>query len=351
MEAAQRHPADSRDLGICSRPPGRAGVLSVRDVLLVPTKPVGTDRDGKDHPPAGGPAFQLGRGLSLVERLDGDENQLVMASCDARGHFFVPSYQFGVRQAYVRDVDLADYERHPYEWDHDGTISVAYKLSRLVRDNAVCTEYAARVIGYSDGQKQVIPGPVGGEWATAYYGGSERDWLDTGDAASWRELVDAYWTKPGMIVGRLDRAVRYCEQSAHCKFAEYVVQEVVTGLEALLNTHRHQAVRQFVQRVPQLARELGIRGVTKRFCEQMYRWRSQAAHGARISMFSGRARADTSEATGERRRALKKAALIQSVLRAVVATAILDAGLRRSLRRAGGIRQRWPAADAQGKSL
>jgi hypothetical protein len=320
-------------------------------VLLVPIGHVGTDEEWKDHPPAGNPAFRFGHGLYLVERLDGNENKLVMAACDPRGHFFIPSYTFGIRQAYVRDVDLAHYKEDPYSWDHDGTISVAYKLSRLVRDNAVCTEYAARVVDYADGQKQVIPGPASGEWATAYRAGSERDWLDTRDVVGLRDVVDAYWANPGMIVGRLDRAVRYCEGSVHRQFAEDAVQDAVTGLEALLKTQRHQATQQFVHRVPQLAREVGIGGVTKRFCEQMYRWRSQAAHGARISMFSGRAGANMSNATAERRRTLKRAALIQTVLRAAVRRAILDPGFRRTFHRAGVIRARWPVVDAQGHSL
>lgn len=302
----------------------------------MPTNQYGGDRDWRDHPPIGDPPFELGCGLSIVERLPGDLNELVIAACDPRGHFFIPVPQFGVRQAYVRQLDLADYESEPYAWDRDGTISVAHKLSRIVRDNAVSTEYAARIVDRGDGQTQVIPGPVTGEWATAYRAGVERDWLDGDDAGELRNLVHAYWANQDALRGRLDRAVARCEESAHCRFAEDAIREVVTGLEALLKTHRHQATRQFVERVPPLARELGIRGVTKRLCEQAYRWRSQVAHGTRVSMFSGRAGEETPEATGARRRTLDKAALLQSVLRTAVRRALLEPGFRRTFPAPGG---------------
>lgn len=347
-----RHRGDSRELDFVSVPPGHAAVRAVRDVLLVPTYHDGSDGEWRESPPAGDPPVDLGGGLLLVERLTSEENELVIHSCEPRGHFFIPSATFGVRQAYVREIDLSAYEKDPYGWDAEGVISVAYKLSRHVRDNAVSTEYAARIVDYADGQEQVIPGPVSGEWATAYRAGTGRDWLDGEDAEALRDLCDAYWAGgPSMITGRLDRAVKACEGSAHCMFAQDAVREVVTGLEALLKTHRYAATTQFVQRVPMLARELGIHGVTKRFCEQIYRWRSQVSHGARTSMFSSRAHDVTPEASGERRRKLDRALLIQAVLRAAIRKAVLDPSFRRRFRRRGTIQARWPVRDRNGQPL
>ena len=228
---------------------------------------------------------------------------------------------------------------------------MAYKLSRLVRDNAVSTEYAARVVAYADGERQVVPGPVTSEWAIAYRAGTERSWLDADDVAALRGLVSAYWQTPPAPGSRLDRAVARCEASAHFPFAEDAVREVVTGLEALLKTNRHQATLQFIQRVPALARDLKIRGANRRFCDQIYRWRSQASHGARTTMSSGQAGVAAQSASGARQRALDKTFLIESVLRAAIRQALLDRGFRRIFDRPSRIRSRWPAVTPRGRQL
>jgi hypothetical protein len=352
MTVAPRHPGDTRDLPMCARPPGRARVERIRDVLLVPATDERVSEDEwRDNPPAGDPAVDLGRGLSIVHRLSREENELVMHACEPRGHFFIPAFPFGVRQAYVHVLPVAEYERNPYGWDPEGTISAAYKLSRLVRDNAVSTEYSARIVDYADGQRQVIPGPVSGEWATTYRAGTGRAWLSAQDAAELRAVLDAYWSSPGIVARRLGRAVDRCEGSVHQQFAEEAVRDVVTGLEALLKTGRHQATRQFVQRVPSLARDVGISGVTQRFCEQMYRWRSQGSHGARVTMFSGAARATAGAQPAAARRTLDKVVLIQLILRAAIKRALLEPGFRRTFERPSRIRARWPASTVQGVPL
>ena len=347
-----RHRGDSRELDVVSVPPGAGGVRAVWDVLLVPDYSDPNDPALRTNPPAGDPRVDLGRGLLLVERLASGQNELVMHSCKPRGHFFIPAFPFGVGQAYVRGIDLDTYERNPYGWDPEGVISVAYKLSRLVRDNNVSTEYAARVVDYGEDRQQVFPGPVGSESATAYRAGVAHDWLDRRDATSLRRLCDAYWgIGPERITGRLHHSLVHCEASAHCAYAEDAVREVVTGLEALLKTGRYAATAQFVQRVPVLAQELGFKGVTRRLCEQVYRWRSQVSHGARTSMFSSRAEAETPAASVQQRRTLDKALLIQTVLRTALARALLDPSFRRLFRRRGTIRARWPAHNERGQVL
>jgi len=180
----------------------------------------------------------------------------------------------------------------------------------------------------------------------------DRDWLDRRDAASLRRLCDAYWRLgPARITGRLHHALVHCEASAHCAYAEDAVREVVTGLEALVKTHRYAATAQFVQRVPVLARELGVKGVIRRLCEQVYRWRSQVSHGAPTSMFSSRAGVGSVAASAEQRRTLDKALLVQTVFRTGVARALLDSSFRRVFRRPGTIRARWPAHNARGQAL
>jgi hypothetical protein len=260
--------------------------------------------------------------------------------------------QFGVRYAFVREVSMETYEgAGPYHWDIDGTITVAYKLSRLIWDDGISTEYAARVVEHEDGEKQVIPGPVHGETATAYRAHADRDWLDAGQAAELRELLTAYWANPGLFTGRLDRAMFRCEESAHHRYAQTAVAEIVTGVEALVKTSRHESTKQFTHRVPALARELGFVGVTKRLCEQLYRWRSQSAHGAHVTMLSGRPQESGPAGTPQQEQALAKIARSQDVLRGALRRVVLDPIFARTLKSAAEVRRRWPVAGRGGNPL
>lgn len=53
---------------------------------------------------------------------------------------------------------MPQWERRRSVWDHDGVLYDCLKLSRLVRDNAFSTEYAARIADHEDGV-QVIYTP------------------------------------------------------------------------------------------------------------------------------------------------------------------------------------------------
>lgn len=348
----ERHPADSRELRPCGRPRTQTPVVAVRDVLVVPTSDYGSTDEWRSNPPAGDPPFALGRALFLVDRLGDGEDELVFNACTPRGHFFFGARQFGVRVAFVRHHDISVAQgAGSSQWDSDGTITVAYKLSRWVRDNAASTEFSARVVEHEDGEKQVIPGPVSGESAIAYRAREDRDWLDADDAGALRELLEAYWKDPTVVRDRLDRAQYRCEESAHHRFAEDAVAEVVGGLEALLKTHKHQSTRQFVGRVPLLARELELVGVTKRLCEQVYRWRSQSVHGAPVSMLAGREPESGPAGTARQRRALDKLALLQLVLRTSLRRSILEPSFGRVFRTPARVRRSWPVAGRDGKPL
>jgi hypothetical protein len=182
-------------------PPDHGPVVSVRDVVVCP----GTDNDAtaeefRAHPPVAFPLFELegpievgpvelGRGARL-DRLASDEAELVMNACTPRGHYFLPVRQFSQMYAFVRDVDPAEAEKS-LTWDRDSVLYDALMLSRLVRDNNISTEYAARVTTCEGGEQMVMypitPKPF------VYRLRRDRDWLDKDEASELRQLLAAFW--------------------------------------------------------------------------------------------------------------------------------------------------------------
>ena len=149
-------------------PVSESPVVRVRDVAVCLTgQSDGDVTEYRSRPPVASPILQrerdrfteyepgpfvLGRGLS-IERLPKDEADLVMNACTPRGHYFAPIRQFGQRYTFVRAYGPAEYAERPYRWDPGGLITDALMMSRLVRDNAYSTEYAARVLDYADGRR------------------------------------------------------------------------------------------------------------------------------------------------------------------------------------------------------
>lgn len=180
-------------------PPTDAAATRVVDVLLVTTSEVGSFEECEAHPPVGSPPFELAHAL-CIEKLDEDLERLIMDACTQRGHFFVPSMQDGCQYALTLDHPLS--AASEWKWDPDGRLAAALALSRLVRDNAYSTEFAARVVAFADGQHQVISFD-GGESRQAYRMHETRDWLDADDAAALAALIAAYESADDDLTPRL----------------------------------------------------------------------------------------------------------------------------------------------------
>ena len=321
-------PADSRGLHRITRPPGAGPPAHVYDVLLVTPPDVMADDDLAMHPPVGDPPFELGRQLSIVH-IESSTAELVMNACDQRGHFHFGERQFGCLYAFVLDqpTAVAGYSR----WDPDGTIMAAIALSRLVRDNAASTEYAARVTEFEGGEMSVFPYD-GVESRHVYRLSDDREWLDADEAQQLAALLSRFWAL-GELHGRLRNALWTTEHTAWEYYLDIVLPALVSALEGLVNTSKSQVMKQFTTRVPALARELDIQGVSKTFCRKMYEARSQGAHGSDIDMFA---------AGADRAAAVAKVALLQEVLRRAVRRGIEDAQFRAVFDHDDSIRARWP---------
>jgi hypothetical protein len=259
--------ANAAELDWVGRAPTATPASRVRDVLLIPMSTAEGDWD--THPPVSSPPVDLGRGLKLTE-LDHDEAELVMNACTPRGHYFFAVRQFGGLHAFVLDVDLDVHEQHHFSWDADGVVITALQLSRVVRDNGHSPEFAARIVEHEDGQKQVIPqGQHYFSFLPTFRLRDDRDWLTAAEAQELRSLLDAYWANMNTLPRQLARAISLSEGGVHQSTLERALVTLFMGLEALLNTGKHQVTKQITKRMPQLADDVGLSSL-RRLCSDHF---------------------------------------------------------------------------------
>jgi len=345
-----RAAADASDLPRFVAQASTAPVTRIRDILLLPTTLA--NGDYRANPPAGDNAVELADGLTL-ERLSDDEAELVLNACTPRGHFFIPVRQYGQRYTFVRDVDPAVYETNAaYHWDEDSLVYMTMVLSRLIRDNGYSLEYAARIVDHEDGKKQVIP--VTASISTHTYRLREdRDWLTADEAARLRQLIADFQPVRDTLPWRAIHGLNIGEDAVHMRIIQRSLLLIATGLEGLVQAQTDGVARQFRERLPLLAAEVGIAGVDVDFARQLYAARSQAAHGAPVGMFqvapSPAAAADEPEIPeGEPEPPAPEAepaamvARAQDLLRAAARNAIQDEEFRETFVSGEAIEARWP---------
>jgi hypothetical protein len=346
-----RHPGDAKDLEFISRAPTDAPVSTVRDVLLVPTTYV--EGDYPDEVPAGDEPIDLGEDLRLA-RLSSDDVELVLNACTQRGHYFVAVRQFGQRYSFVRAIDPAVLEDAPYGWDDGNLIFFATVLSRLIHDNGHSLEYAARIVDHEDGSQQVIPVNAPGFVATSRLRRG-RDWLTADEADGLRQLLADYLPVKEALPWKVSHALNVSEEAIHLQIFQRALLLIATGLEGLVQSDTRRATRQFCERLPLLAAEVGVDGVDEEFADALYTARSQAAHGARVSMFQVEPKGEQPPADEEPEQPhgepeLPEAeedvaaplALAQDLLRAATRRAIQDPAFRQVFESEDTVRAHWP---------
>jgi hypothetical protein len=338
--------ASSADLHWVGRAPTATPATRVRDVLLIPTG--NSEGDWQTHPPVGDQPVDLGRSLALT-RLDHDEAELVMNASTPRGHHFFAVRQFGGLYAFVLEVDLAAYQQHHFLWDVDGVIITALQLSRLVRDNGHSPEFAARIVDHQDGQKQVVPqGQHYFAFLPTFRLRDDRDWLTVAEAQELRTLLDAYWTTIDALPRQLTRAISLSEGAVHQSTMERTLVILFMGLEALLNTGKHQVTKQITKRMPLLAADVGIAGVSGRFARSMYTDRSSPAHGQELALPPASGTGQALRTSEIDRGYLAKVARVQDLLRAATRKGIEEPTFATTFADAASIRARWPVTTRAG---
>jgi hypothetical protein len=277
-------PGDAKHLPLfISSAPTKAPVVRIRDVIVVPTTLVEGDYPDEDEQPAGAPPVALADGMTL-EDLPTEDSALVMNACSQRGHYFLGVRQFGARYTFVREVDPAVYEGERFGWDEGNQLFFAIVLSRLVRDNGHSLEFAARMIDHADGMQQVIPVHAPG-FVAGYRLRRDRDWLTASEAAELRQLFADHWPLRDTLPWKVIHALNLSEDVVHLRIFQRSLLLITTALDGLVHSDRRQVSKQFRERLPLLAAEVGVDGVDEQFAGDLYEARSEAAHGAQVSMF------------------------------------------------------------------
>jgi hypothetical protein len=112
----------------------------------------------------------------------------------------------------------------------------------------------------------------------------DRDWLTVGEAAELRALLDAYWANFERLPPQVKREISLSEAVVHQPTLERALVIMFMGLEALLNTGKHQVTKQISERMVMLANEIGFARVSRGFGEEMYGDRSSLAHGQELEL-------------------------------------------------------------------
>jgi hypothetical protein len=158
-----------------------------------------------------------------------------MDAAEPAGENYEATRQWGQLVAFAREIDADEYERDGDNYDAGGELNETIALSRLVRDNAFCSEYAARIIERNGRPRQIAP-ILSFERRLAYRIQTGRPWLSEAEVAELRTLREAY--RAVELPEKVKRALWRTERTVHSPYLSESVTNSVTGLEALLKTER-----------------------------------------------------------------------------------------------------------------
>lgn len=309
----------------------KAATNPEREVAIIDYALVATDHADTDRTPAGwdGPV-ELIDGVRF-ENIDNELAERIFEATSLRGEGWNPQRQYGCIHAYVRNVwtEGADspYPANSLHWDHDGRMYPALQLSRLVRDNASSTEFAARRIIHADGSEMLIPYD-GHESRTAYRLHPDRaGWLDAEEAGKLRGLLTAYRAGHGDRVGR---ALNRVDRAVSERYIDDALLWVISGCEALMKVGIEALSHQFAHRVSQLATAMG-KPLTYEQAERLYNSRSTHIHAAE---------ADVEAA--ERDEFGSWFVALYETLRAAVCLALMDRAFASKFASDADVEMNWP---------
>ena len=223
--------------------------------------------------------IDLGRDVRL-ERLVNDLAERIMDACEPPGCYLRPARppprQWSQLYAFVRENLPTE---PPLGWDADRRLQECIAISRLVRPTSIGFEYSATLRYTLAGElASIIPGPVGGFGAQSWIVPTDHgDWLNEEDVAALRKL----WSQPDLssLPDRLKRALWYHEYAARTNHIAVRWVLLTTGVEALINTGKDDATRQFIVRFSALAKMFGGFEMSHTRAEKIYDLRSKIAHG------------------------------------------------------------------------
>jgi hypothetical protein len=290
--------------------------------------------------------FDLAADVQIV-RLDDVLAERLLRATELRGENSNRRSRSRVVHAYVREVwkrEDGDGPEKLYSWDPDGRLYSCLVLSRLVRDNGASCEHAARRLVTAGGDERLLPFDAFDSHVAYRLHPDRPGWLDAGEAHRLRDLFAAYQARG--FPARVAAALRRTESVARERFLEDALPLAVGAAEALLKVEpayarkhagRDYAREQFVQRVPQLAADVGTR-IARPQCDEIYRDRSALVHGDHVDLSKPRAFSQFEAAF---------VALVET-LRAALHRALIDPAFAANFANDPAITAQWPTTVKQG---
>jgi hypothetical protein len=152
-------------------------------------------------------------------------------------------------------------------------------------------------------------------------------------------LLDQYRAVKQALPDRVQRAIWHADRSCYCPYIHEAVANIVTALEALLNTDEdQQIVAQFVKRSQRLAAEVGV-DTSRSYWDWVYDVRSKAVHGAEAKLVVP---AGWDQTPSDPPHDVARVARAQDVLRLALQKAIEDEAFRAVFESEASIRAQFP---------
>jgi len=274
-------------------------------------------------PPEG--RFQLTSDL-YIEKLDSVASNIVLDFGIPVGYEVMkPVRQYAYFYALVRQLPGP---ASIHEWDTDQRLQTAVALSRLVRPTSISFRHAARLHYGDDGSlKSAYPAWLTGVDPDSWLApeNNYRDWLIETEMEQLKALLNA--SSLSVLPVRLSRALWYYEYASRTYFGEIRWVTVCVALESMLHTSRGYSTRQFVERLPVMASNLGV-PLTVQEAETAYDMRSRLSHGGATGKL----------APAEEQLYLK----LELALRMALKEAILNPTFAMIFADENSIRSKWP---------
>lgn len=275
--------------------------------------------------------LELGDGVFL-EPLDPADLSLLLNDC--RVHRLQVRYPL-LQHGYALVAVATD----PDPWDAGGRLWAAINLSRLVWHNVLSQELAAQVtVGVQGTIENVRPAEIHAPLIRAYAVANKVAYPTRQQAAVFREIFRVAANRRGRG-GRVGVAMRNFADAAFMYYPDQRTSALVKALEALVNTRRQAAQKQFVARVAGISRLcVGDRRYGRRWAARVYKIRNSLSHGRRLVHH----RRGYSSSEDFERAYLSLIADVEECVRSILLAAHTKRDVLRVLQRPRMIAAQWP---------
>lgn len=300
-----------------------SAIRSARDVLVIPLR----EFPGSLKHPSVSQEQVFANGVHLGPA-DQEEALLVFNACSPRGHNFFTRNANESRYVFWRSVDIDELNSAEarMRWDVEGAISRTIQLSRYIRDNSHWIEFAARIIEYENGLKQVLP------FSSSYPEcrsqvhrllPDDPGYLSDDECAELATLIEKDGGRSQKLPQRVSAAMFFAEYASFSNSIEPFIATLYMSIEALLNTTDVQVSKQMKKRLPLLAQAVGVAGMSNTLADKIYDARGIVIHQVHDFPLLVDQPSKFAELA-------KRAALVQRIVRATIRRCIEDASFAAS---------------------